>query len=240
MSIEDTPICTAIITAPRPRATLAKSLLSFDIAGFQLIDTMVFSDGHCDVDGVTRKINAVKLGNKFNWMQALQTMVDIAGMGPHPYPWLMVCEDDIMWCENAANALTVDLANIKFPDRIKCISLYLPRQHSSMVGPLMHGYHAEGMQKGKSTWGAQCLLFRLDWARWLIKCEQYQWHRNDTRPGKDKNIDSILGETINNAGMQIAWRVPSLVHHRMGEGNSSLGYAPIRPNLECDYYKGHP
>lgn len=239
MSIEETPICTAIITAPRPHATIAKSLLSFDIAGFSLVDTMVFADGPCDLDGVSVKRNAVKLGNKGNWMNALGTMLTIANCGEYPYPWLMVCEDDIHWCENAASALTYDLQHKGFHSRIRCISLFLPRRHAKMSPvSLMHGYHFEGMQAGKKTWGAQCMLFRLDWARQLWADELFQQYRRD--PNKDKNIDGIVGEVINNQGNVIAWRVPSLVHHKMGEGNSTLGYAPLRPDLLCDHYKGYP
>jgi len=239
--MSDTLIQIGIITAPRPRPTIAKSLLSLELAGFQLIDAMVFADGPCDLDGVSVYRNAVPLGNKGNWVNALRTMIVIADSGQYPYPWMMVCEDDITWVPNCAERLIAELDRRNWDDdnnrRVRCISLYLPRRHSKAHGlGLMPGYHFEGMQHGRKTWGAQCYLFRRDWAKALLSNPLFQHYADD--PKKDKNIDGIIGECINNAGHVIAFRVPCLVNHVMGEANSSLGYPPVRPDLQTDYWRG--
>lgn len=226
-------LATAIITAPRPRATLLESLRSFRHAGF-VDHVFVAADGPFDgaiLDLVTyAKLNHPPLGNSKNWTHALTYLLNNCS-----HEWLMVCEDDIVWASYASEVLHYDLQRLsahKDVDRFRALSLYLPDRVSKYAGPLRYGWHYNGMQMGAKLWGAQCLLFRRDWAKDLLEDQLFK-----TRViQKDKNIDGIVAESINQRGRVIAYRVPCLVDHTLGDNNSSLGYGD-RPNLRTKYFK---
>lgn len=228
-------IRTAIITAPRPRSTLAESLVSYRRAGFKG-DVIVCNDGPETVvmDGVFNVKNEVKLGNKLNWDRALSLLV---AQGD-PDDWLMVCEDDIVWQAGAAEILDRDLSSLVAARKlvnVGALSLYAPRKHTKDAGPLGDGWHWDKMQHGRKTWGAQCLLFRYAQALALQNHEGYRSFM--VNAAMDKNIDLIIGTVLNNAGRNILYRIPCLVDH-IGAGNSSLGYSADRPNLLTDYFRG--
>jgi len=103
-------------------------------------------------------------------------------------------------------------------------------------GTLQRGWY--GSSQGKKTWGAQCLVFSREQARELLSCKIFNGFLNDYR--WDKNIDAIIGQSLGNRGLHIAYRIPCLVNHTLGEGNSSLGYADVRPDLRTKYFTGHP
>lgn len=228
-------IRTAIITAPRPRPTLAASLASFRRAGFTQ-DVIICNDGSDAViaDGVFNVKNEVRLGNKLNWDRALSLLISQA----EDTDWLMVCEDDIVWQAGAAVALDHDL-DMLIESRglvnIGALSLYAPRKHTNEAGKLRDGWHWDKMQHGRKTWGAQCMVFRHAQALSLQNSEAYRGYMLDTK--MDKNIDVVLGASINAAGRNILYRIPCLVNH-IGAGNSSLGYPDDRPNLVTDYFRG--
>lgn len=235
---------TAIITAPRPRPTLSQSLGSFRRAGFEG-DVIVCADGEFDYDVATLPRvsvirNEIHLGNKRNWTRALQLLTH----GAKPGDWLMVCEDDIVWQVNAYADLAFDLKVMGMSNRLHMVgalSLFTCRRMSKAAentrgSKLSPGWHWENMQFGRKTWGAQCLLFNTDMADWLLYNKDFKNYQADE--SMDKNIDLIVGECLNRSGRKIMYRVPCLVDHRLGYGNSSLGYKDDRPNLMTDYFKG--
>ena len=233
---------TGIITAPRPRPTLYESVRSFRAAGFDG-PVLVFSDGNGDVvaDRVNVLRNEVRLGNKLNWIRALSVLSTSADMGD----WLMVCEDDITWCVGAARELDEAVAELRSRegamDRAGALSLYAPRRvtnvlHQGIRARLAPGWYSTGVQMGKKTWGAQCYLFTWDMAQTLLNDVQFRRFAADT--SKNKQIDAIVGQSLNDRGLDIIYRIPCLVNHDLGRGNSSLGYADDRPTLETDYFRG--
>lgn len=227
-------IATGIITAPRPRETLNSSLASYrDVAGFRN-DVLVLADGPALVHdaSTTVVVNEKRLGNKRNWTKALTTLVQETDES-----WLMVCEDDIVWAEGSAEVLEDELDSFPSLRKAGCLSLYLPRRAAKdFRQPLGTGWHFAGLQWGRKTWGAQCLIFSRPKALALLEDRQFKSiMRDDSR---DKNIDAFVGQCLNDMGLFIHYRVPCLVDHELGDGNSSLGYADDRPALKTDYFTG--
>lgn len=229
-----------IITAPRPRPTLAESVRSLRAAGFE-DEVLVFNDGggYVVADRVRILDNEVCLGNKLNWTRALSVLVSGAAMND----WIMVCEDDISWAVNAARDLDEALVEIyRRPgavDRAGVFSLYTPRRVSALIGihgRIAPGWYSTGLQMGKRTWGAQCYLFSWQMAVDLLSNAEFKDIMADRT--RDKNIDAFIGQCVNNMGRDVVYRVPCLVTHDLGRANSSLGYRDDRPQLETDCFRG--
>jgi hypothetical protein len=233
-------IATGIITAARPRPTLMRSLESFRAAKFGRAE--IFAD--CPLpDGIPLPdigvhVNGRVLGNLRNWTRALQWLYTHTRAD-----WLMICEDDINWVPDCAPKLDNELAHmVQTPayDVVGALSLYLPVRMSKHIeqasGRLPAGWHFDGLQYGRKTWGAQCLLFSRHQAEALLFDAQFLDFLSDQR--WQKNIDAIVGKVINDQTKVIAYRVPCLVNHEWGEGNSSLGYADDRPQLRTNYFTG--
>jgi len=232
-------IRTGIITAPRPRSTLAESVRSYRAAGFAN-DVLVFSDGGDTViaDKVITMPNEERLGNKRNWIRALAVLSNGVDTGD----WIMICEDDISWSVGAARDLVESLLDLKRRDALRqagALSLYAPRRVTSLVEKghrLAQRQGYTGMQQGRKTWGAQCYVFTHHMAMTLLHDGQFRAMAGDFL--RDKNIDAMIGQCLNDRGLNIAYRIPCLVDHDLGKGNSSLGYADDRPKLETDYFRG--
>jgi hypothetical protein len=235
-------IATAIITAPRPRATIAESIVSYRHAGFlNSTRTMIFSD-HVSppinlscVDEVI--VNSVRLGNLRNWAKALRLLYTRGDED-----WLMVCEDDITWAANAAADLMRDLESLAASRRFETaggFSLYCPINISRNLeqqsnGRLAEGWH-RGPRKGLKTWGAQCFVFSRKQAHRLIEDRQFASFL--ASPKWDKNVDGIVAKCVEDLGFDLFYRIPCLVNHDLGDANSSLGYRDHRPTLKSDYFQ---
>lgn len=229
-------IATGIITAPRAKPTLARSLASFKRAGFA--HAIVFAEPGSEVvveDGIETRTNELRKGNFRNWVSALQSLLQ------SPNDWLMICEDDISWAYDAAQVLWHDLFEYRGDGRVGAISLYLPVRMSSQLekdhgGRLNAGWY--GANLGRSTWGAQCLVFHRNWALSLLSNKHLNgFYLSDAR--WDKNVDAIVADVLLHMNKEILYRVPCLVDHTFGDGNSSLGYKPDRPKLKTNYFREH-
>jgi hypothetical protein len=232
-----------IITAPRPRPTVEKSIASLRRAGFNR-DVVVFSDGGDPMvqDGIFWLPNEVPLGNKRNWIRALGHL----SSGMLNSEWVMICEDDIVWQAGASTALQSDLLYLERSKNdlhmVGALSLFACRRMTKPAEDargrmkLGAGWHWKDMQFGKKTWGAQCLVFNREMADWLKNDATFQEYA--AREDMDKNIDLIIGECLNRQGRKILYRIPCLVDHVLGAGNSSLYGDKDRPNLMTDYFRG--
>ena len=228
-------IATAIITAPRPVPTIMNSLASYRQAGF-MNEVLIFDDGECNVIGNVRIIkNASRLGNLRNWVNALRYLTKVT-----EDEWLMVCEDDISWANNAAAILRYDQGTSGTRPSTGMISLYCPVRMSKVLerdhargGTLAYGWY--GASLGKSTWGAQCLVFHRNWALQLLADANLHTYLADL--SRDRNVDAIVADVVNRRGREVVYRIPCLVDHTFGDANSSLGYKDDRPNLKTKYFK---
>lgn len=229
-------IAIGIITAPRVLPTIKRSLTSLRNAGFR-DDVQIYAEPGSDVpvdNKVHIHLNAYRKGNFKNWVHALESLI------PSGEEWLMVCEDDIAWATSAADILEYDLSKFDRQGLAGAISLYCPIRMSKVLErdyangrPLSYGWY--GARIGRSTWGAQCLVFHRDWARKLLADKVLLAFLAD--PRWDKNVDALVAEAINRRGAEIVYRIPCLVDHTYGEGNSSLGYKADRPELKTKYFK---
>jgi hypothetical protein len=228
-------IAVGIITAPRARPTLAQSFQSYEAAGFRG-PTHVFAEpGSKDIPmaaNVRVHRNPERRGNFRNWTRALEQLLMVSE------PWLMVCEDDIQWARGAADVLQNELV-FERSDRAGALSLYLPIRMSRVLeqqrgGLLAPGWY--GLNLGRKTWGAQCLVFHRSWAESLLQDPVLLGFLAD--PKWDKNVDALVATVLEGRGRQIVYRVPCLVDHAFGDGNSSLGYKPDRPELKTRYFEG--
>ncbi|RPH72731.1 MAG: hypothetical protein EHM78_02175 [Myxococcaceae bacterium] len=233
-------IAIAYITAPRPVLTLERSLASMRDAGFDQ-DIRIFSDGSVDCrldENMYVRRNVPLLGNLRNWLKALRTLVEIT-----QEPFLMVCEDDILWAKNSHRALRDDLFNIQTWEGFGCLSLYLPIRMSKMcekaesTSRLRDGIHSHGMQIGFKMWGAQCLVLSRASAHALLDSAELHNYLEGPKHW-DKNVDGIVSACFQAIGLTMFWRVPCLVNHTLGEANSSLGYPPDRFELTTKYWTG--
>lgn len=228
-------IAVGIITAPRAKPTLCASFESYMAAGFEC-QTHIFAEpGVQDFPqaaNVQVHQNETRRGNFRNWVRALEQLLITSE------PWLMVCEDDISWAQKSQRVLEEILPHWVHDDA-GAISLYLPIRMSKLVepvygAPLPRGWY--GLNLGRKTWGAQCLLFRRAWAEALLQDQMLRDYIAD--PKWDKNVDALVAEVLLKQERKIMYRVPCLVHHNLGNGNSSLGYPAVRPDLETKYFKG--
>lgn len=234
-------IATAIITAPRPRPTLEYSLMSYREAGFEN-PVHIFADGapapfrgpYADRWGSEIIINPLPLGNLRNWISACRTLYQTTSD-----PFIMICEDDVTWAENAANVLASELSNWSHSST-GMISLYLPRRMSKLLesvhsrgSKLKSGYY--GIKFGRKLWGAQCLVLPRTEVPGLLECGYMQSVLKD--PNKKINVDAHVAESMFLRDREIFYRAPCLVDHVMGDLNSSLYGAKDRPDLRTSYFE---
>jgi hypothetical protein len=229
-------IAIGIISAPRARPTIKQSIASFRNAGFAG-DVQVYAEPGSDVvvsNEVHYHWNETTKGNFRNWIHALESLLAAQTN------WVMICEDDISWAFNAAEILEYDLSKFDVGGNAGALSLYCPIRMSKVLerdyansAPLMHGWY--GARLGKGTWGAQCLVLHRYWAHKLLADKVLLAYLANAR--WEKNVDLIVADTVNRAGREIVYRIPCLVDHTFGDGNSSLGYKVDRPELKTKYFK---
>lgn len=227
-------ICTVFTTAPRPKPTLAASLASFMIAGFEA--PLVISDGMCPPIAASLQINDPPLGCLNNWAYALRVL---CGAGA---PWCMIAQDDTTWALGGAASFKEQLRSLetsrKF-DKLGMISLYCPVKVSHFLERhkqerLTPGFHKSHM--GWETWGAQAFAFPLHAARLLHQDPQFMNYV--ATYVKNKNVDRIVPKCLVDMGLDVLYRIPCLVNHEMGSANSSLADKPVQRALLTRYWTG--
>lgn len=198
----------AITAAPRRIPSLAPSVLSLRNAGFSE-PVHVLADGACGLvsDAATSVVqNDPPLGTLGNAFAALAWLMKTR------MRWLLLLEDDIVWAYKARAALQAELG--KLPDDTGCVVLYV---HPSLCRRLKDagrdkpGYH--DLSLGYESLGAQAMLFPRQAAEALVNSD---W-RQHTR-----NRDRVIPGLLKGIGHRTLYRVPSLVNHSPGSGNSSV------------------
>lgn len=234
-------IATAIITAPRPKPTLEHSLISYRMKAQFENKVHIFADGELQPfrsdylrawDG-SITLNSHRLGNLRNWWQAFVWLFQHTDD-----PWLMMCEDDITWAENAGQVLEKELREWNHT-RAGMLSLYMPQRMSKLLEPmfspgsrLLKGWY--GLTMGRKLWGAQCLVFHRTEAQALIQCGYMAAVISDVT--KQINIDAHVAESMMLREKMIYYRVPCLVDHVLGDLNSAIYGGKDRPELRTRYF----
>lgn len=225
---------TVVTTAPRPIPTLAPCIASMRLAGFN--ETIhVLSDSE-RIDGdidASILYNEPPLGGFRNWCKAL----DLGLASRHE--WILICEDDILWCKDARAKISRDIAMVTKLGPFGYLSFYTCRhvshhiERSLMVkrGKLPNGIYLSRL--GWSTWGSQALLFSRESAIALKNYGPFQYYRDEYT--KNRNRDAIVSRCLADMKLNTYFRVPSLVSHDLGNANSSLGNKPIQLGLLTDY-----
>lgn len=228
-----------ILTAPRPRSTLNQSIKSLREAGCTSRVTVCSDDpsvDYVDDDDYVLVVNKKRLVNFRNWTNCVKLLLKECEADD----WICICEDDITWVPQCWSHLEKELQNLKLSSRLRlqgALSLYFPIEMSrdlekgSKLGP---GWHSTS--RGIKTWGAQCFVLSKAMAEALMCNRTYNMFLAD--PKRVKNVDGIIAESLLRDGLRILYRVPCLVDHSLGEGNSSLGYADERPKLKTRYFTG--
>lgn len=216
-------IAIGMTTAPRPRATAAASLASLRTAGFHQ-RVILFADGDPGPvvdDNLDVRVNEPALGGLKNFCHALAALVETEA------PWLLLLEDDTTWAGGSAKALREDLARID-PESVGYLSLYM---HSSVARGLERGRRGLGAgwhecRLGWKSCGSQAYLFPVEGARNLLADGQFQDYRDNW--AKNRNRDNVTSKCLQDMGLRRLFRVPALVDHALGAGNSSLRTKPPR------------
>lgn len=221
-------IYTIVTTAPRPNPTIEHCLASMEAAGF--IDIDVTSDG--GYDGRNVFCNKPPLGGFLNWCRALE--LGIASESD----WILIVEDDTLWCPDSYYNITKDLARLD-DELFGYLSLYACRRVSTHLEKVLrvkpraipHGIYESNL--GWSTWGSQALLLSRGSAQALDEMPLFNEYRNCYV--KNRNRDAIVSRCFAEMRRQTLFRIPSLLSHGLGDGNSSLGDKPIQDGLKSDY-----
>lgn len=215
-------IAIGMTTAPRPRATVAASIASLRAAGFRQ-RVLLFADGDpgtIEDDSLEMRVNQPPLGGLKNFCHALAALAETGS------PWLLLLEDDTTWAAGSAKALREDLARID-PESVGYLSLYM---HSSVARGIERGRRLNaGWHECRLGWkscGSQAYLFPLQSARALLADPQFQDYRDNW--AKNRNRDNVASKCLQDMGLRRLFRVPALVDHALGAGNSSLRTKPPR------------
>lgn len=228
----------AITTAPRPRVTLGRSLLSMRHAGFDDC-VYVMADGPVDEElrGITVVINNdPPLGGLRNWIAALEMLIACT-----TDEWLMIVEDDVLWARGSCDALMRDLRQLAKVADVGYLSLYLANKVADEISrrkgtqTLHRGMYTTNL--GEKCWGSQAYVIPRAVAKRLLANDRFDEYRRTYV--KNRNRDNIVSGCLHAMGLRLFYRVPCLVSHELGSANSSLADKPVQRALLTRYWTGY-
>ena len=192
-----------ITTAPRPVETLTRSHASLRAAGFDQ-PVAILADCDTSLPGTIR--NDPPLGGLANWWAALDVLLATDAA------WLMILEDDVIWAAGSAEALARDLATLEGNPAVGLLSLYVHPSMGRHLARKRPGLHR--LDKGYDARGSQAYVLPRAAAERLAAGDR-SWHRN-------RNRDQVICGRLQDIGLGQWYRLPGLVNHSLGSGNSSL------------------
>lgn len=209
-------ISVGMLTAPRAKVTLHRSIDSFRRAGFQE-EVTLFAEPGAAVSGIDGSIhvehNLKRLGNTENFKRALSTLLKRTDT-----PWVMVLEDDVVWAPNSADVLRAACANYS-PMTTGFLTPYTSEQNLLHRGP-PRGDGWQQLSFRRPFWGALALCFSRSAAEDFFQCLAHA-------PIPAAGADSLVGKAFVpwKVGRPCYTHVPSLCDH-IGETSS------ITPELD--------
>ena len=201
-----TDLAVGMITAPRAEITLFRSVSSFRKAGFKEKIHLFAEPGSVDssgLEGVERHNNQTRLGSVNNWKHALERLV---GTGAS---WLLLLEDDTVWCKDAAARFYAALHNPPCRE-VGFLSLFASRAMVLKQGP----YAWQSCNAGKHFYGSLAMAFPRASAELILKnCDLVK---------ANCSPDSNSGAVMAKFELPCYVHVPSLAEH-IGE-TSTIGH----------------
>lgn len=201
-------------TAPRPVPTKDQSIQSFRAAGFTE-RLFVSPDGQVPPFFDTNVLISVKqerLGVLKNWAYTLGVLLKTGA------DHLMVMQDDVTWAAGSAEIVYAALGR----EAMGFVSWYVDpkvgREVEQATGrrPAPAGWYDSRL--GGDSGGALCYSFDREVAQRLMDDPQFQ----DFLATRERNIDRLVPKCLMDLGIPMRVRMPGLVHHQLGSGNSSI------------------
>lgn len=211
------------MTAPRGVTTIDDSLKSFRAAGFKDRVTVCAEPGSpapSDPD-CTVQPNKKRLGNAANWRNALRT-----GYRSLPLTdFIAVMQDDIEWAIGSRDVLHAEMTRMgKMAKRAGYLSLYLYEkhliEHTDGTTTRWRNWHISNY--GHRSAGAQCYIVPRPAARLLLNNRAF----NDQCDAGYLGDDRVVSGCLFALGLHCWFRVPGLVSHALGVGNSAMRHKP--------------
>jgi hypothetical protein len=198
-------IAWAMMTAPRPVATIDRSLASFREAGF--------------TDEVTIVEDMKRRGPLFTWRRAMKTM--LAG---NQGPFIGIMQDDILWARKSCSVLHKEMKEMGYrATGAGYLSLYVFEKH--VLEPQVEkwrNWHVSHL--GFKSAGAQCYILPRPSAMRLTKSSAFNYFCDTKKGDRKYGDDHVVSGILNMMAMRCWFRVPGLVSHQMGFNNSAIGH----------------
>lgn len=164
-------------------------------------------------------VNQTTRGGLGNWAYCLRWLYENTAA-----PYLMVCEDDVIFNTLAATKLFEFL--VEHPDGFGYVSLYTPRHDARFAAG---GTGWLSWNRGRETWGTQAICFNRRSAECVLAYEPLASEDQMTGP-----TDAIVGECFQKARFPCYYHNPSLADHvgrvsavgrRWSNRNSGLNFS---------------
>lgn len=185
-----------ITTAKRKPSTFERTMSSLSRAGFH---PHVFKDWGVSIDPVFLKNGVTERSESFGaWKNWLEGLKELRASDPSVDFYAMF-QDDIVLCKNIRQYLE---ANLWPTDNTAVVSVFTPYQYSAGK--------PKGWNKidlGRSLWMAQAYIFNPIHIDTILNDDVIiSWEGR-------QNIDSNVGECLQNNSLEIYYHVPSLSQH---------------------------
>ena len=200
-------IAWAMMTAPRPVATMERSLASFREAGW--------------MDRVTIVEDVKKAGALMTWRRAMRTMLRESDA-----PYIGIMQDDILWARGSREVLLEEMRCMGYRAQLAgYLSLYVFEKHRDEARvETWRNWHVSGL--GFKSAGAQCYVLPRRSAMKLVKNDAFNFFCDHRRGDRKKGDDHVVSGVLKMMCMRCWFRVPGLVSHQLGFNNSAIGHKP--------------
>jgi hypothetical protein len=208
-------------TAPRPEPYITRSVASLRAAGFDQTVHYFAEPGSTfpgvdpyPPDGVLHAAT-VPFGCFPNWRRALHRLADHA---ERPDDFIMVVQDDVVWCKGARAILDRFLSGILPGLGGPCRPFGFASPYASpAVVAAIHKEDYEDDRRGqswvpplfynKSFWGALALVFTAESAYALLEHPRFVAHDHH------RKVDVVVGNCMRDMGREMTVALPSLCDH---------------------------
>lgn len=222
-----------IITADRPGLpTICATISSLRAAGFTqtlhiFTEALTVSENALhNYDNNIRVFKDVPAGCVPNWRRAAHWLADNTTS-----PWIMIMQDDVIWCSGGADILTETLSVVDTGassikrNNLGVLSAYTSPAMLSAGTSGVGWLEARFYGKTKGLWGALALCFPRESLLSLLSNKRFVKYK-ETRA-----LDYVIGDTLRNYSsppLCVKIHAPSLTDH-IGDKSTIYKAAAVRP-----------